>query len=143
MSLFEWSPIYSVGVQRFDQQHQRLFALINHLHDSVRMGQEQAIVQEVLHELIKYAEDHFAAEEVSMHRLGYPDLAAHKAEHDKFRKQVAAFWARQKDGEAELGMTMVNFLLSWLTLHIMKTDREYSPFFAAHSPDLHTKSAKA
>lgn len=126
MALFEWNSKFSVGVECFDDQHKRLFSLLNQLHDGLHAGHREAILHTVLLELTTYIEEHFAAEEAAMAFHGYSDLAAHRAEHDKLRAQVQSFLRRCEAGELTLNVEIVNFVLNWLTVHIMKTDHEYS-----------------
>ena len=126
MALFAWNPKYSVGVELFDDQHKRLFSLLNQLHDGMHYGHREAILHTVLLELTTYTEEHFAAEEAAMDFHGYPGIAAHRAEHDKLRAEVQSFLKKCEAGELTLNVEIVNFVLNWLTVHIMKTDKEYS-----------------
>jgi len=48
MALVTWDQSYSVSVRRMDEQHQKLFALINALHDAMRQGKGQAAVQDTV-----------------------------------------------------------------------------------------------
>jgi hemerythrin len=57
---------------------------------------------------------------------GYSGIAAHRAEHDKLRAEVQSFLRKCEAGELTLNIEIVNFVLEWLTVHIMKTDKEYS-----------------
>jgi hemerythrin len=126
LALFEWNPKYSVGVELFDDQHQRLFSLLNQLHDGMRSGHSKTILHAVLLELNTYVEEHFSAEEAAMAFHCYSGLAAHRDEHDKLRAQVQSFLKKCEAGELTLNVEIVNFVLQWLTVHIMKTDKEYS-----------------
>jgi hemerythrin-like metal-binding protein len=126
MALFEWNPKYSVGVELFDDQHKRLFSLLNQLHDGMHYGHREAILHTVLLELTIYIEEHFSAEEAAMAFHGYSGIAAHRAEHDKLRAEVQSFLRKCEAGELTLNVEIVNFVLEWLTVHIMKTDKEYS-----------------
>ena len=126
MALFAWNPKYSVGVELFDDQHKRLFSLLNQLHDGMHYGHREAILHTVLLELTTYIEEHFSAEEAAMAFHCYSGMAAHRDEHDKLRAQVQSFLKKWEAGELTLNVEIVNFVLQWLTVHIMKTDHEYS-----------------
>ena len=52
-----------MSVRRLDEQHQKLFALLNALHDAMRQGKGQALVQGTLRELTNYTVTHFRTEE--------------------------------------------------------------------------------
>ena len=62
MALVTWDQTYSVSVRRLDEQHQKLFALLNALHEAMRQGKGQAVVQDTLRELATYTVTHFRAE---------------------------------------------------------------------------------
>lgn len=37
--MFEWNPIYSIGVEQYDEQHKRLFAIAQKLYEAMSTGQ--------------------------------------------------------------------------------------------------------
>jgi hemerythrin len=59
----------------------------------------------------------------------YPDLEAHKAEHAEFVASVAQFREGFAAGRIGLTIEVMRYLSSWLTNHIMGTDRAFGPFF--------------
>ncbi|MGA2457536.1 MAG: hemerythrin domain-containing protein [Terriglobales bacterium] len=63
MALVTWDTSYSVSVKSCDAEHQKLFDLINQLHEAMRLGQGRAIVGPVVQELENYTQTHFRAEE--------------------------------------------------------------------------------
>ena len=130
MPLFQWTKKYSVGVERFDQDHERLFDLMNQLHDATRVRQERLVLERVFQELVEYTNQHFSAEESAMNMHEYSYCAAHKAEHDELRRKSDELLARHRAGTDKIGIDMVNFLLRWWTDHILVTDRGYADFFA-------------
>jgi len=74
---------------------------------------------------------HFAHEEQYFARLGYPDSAAHIAEHDLLKKQVGDFVKKFNAGQATVNAELMNFLRNWLTSHIMGSDKKYVPHLKA------------
>ena len=98
MALVTWDQSYSVSVRRLDEQHQKLFALINELHEAMRQGQGQAIVQDTLRQLATYTVTHFRAEEEVLRKANYPGLAEHHAEHQKYVARVNEFAEDLKAG---------------------------------------------
>jgi len=131
MSLIEWSPVYSVKVKKVDEQHKKLVDLINQLHDAMKSGQGNTVTGIILQSLVDYTKTHFADEIRLMQANGYPDLARHQAEHDKFVKQVVEFQQKFQDGSAMLTMTILSFLKDWLVKHIQGEDKKYGPFLNA------------
>ena len=129
MAIFQWSDKYSVKVKELDDQHKKLVALLNELHDGMSSGKSKEAMAVVLDGLVKYTVSHFANEEQYMSRLKYPGELAHKAEHKKLVDQVAKFQKDYQNGQAALSLEIMNFLKSWLTGHIQNTDMKYSQFF--------------
>ena len=126
MALIEWKPSYSVGVGLFDYQHQKLFALINQLHEAMSKGRAKEHLASVVASLAAYTATHFAEEESALERAGYKDLDAHKAMHRQFEAKVAQFGAEVKQGTLGVSIQVMDFLNNWLTDHILKVDKGYT-----------------
>jgi len=128
LSMFEWSNDYSVGIGSIDAQHQNLFRIVGELFAAMSAGQGKAVLARTLDRLIQYTASHFAHEERLMGLHGYPDLAAHKAEHDALTKKVLQFQTDYQSGHAALTTRLFLFLKDWLVIHIQGTDRKYAPY---------------
>jgi hemerythrin len=128
MAFVDWTDTLSVGVAQIDQQHQRLVALINQLHDAMREGKGRAVVAPVVSELVAYAKSHFAREEQLMRVHRYPGLSDHQAIHAKFTAEATALQGKVESQESVLTIDVMSFLRTWLVDHIMKTDQQYAPF---------------
>ena len=126
MPLVTWDQTYSVSVRKLDEQHQKLFALLNALHDAMRQGSGQAVVEDTLHELATYTVSHFRAEEELMRKTNYQGLVAHQAEHQRFVAKVQQLTQDLAAGRNVSSMQVVGFIKDWLAGHIRKTDRSYS-----------------
>lgn len=143
MALVTWNPSYSVSVKKLDQQHQRLFALLNTLHEAMRQGKGQAIVQDTLRELATYAVTHFRAEEELLQKTNYPGFAAHQAEHQSFVARVNQFTEDLKAGRNTSAIAVVGFIKDWLAEHILRTDRSYSAYLNARACSSHRRTLGA
>ncbi|MCP3175704.1 bacteriohemerythrin [Desulfuromonas sp. KJ2020] len=130
--LMSWGPAFSVGIVEIDRQHKKLLALVNKLYRALKGGQGNQVLGEVLDELIAYTQGHFSSEERMLQSKGYPDLAAHKKLHADLVEQVASLREQFSQGKATLSSDVFNFLKSWLTNHIQKTDKAYGPFLNSH-----------
>jgi hemerythrin len=127
----EWTEELSVNIREIDDQHKKLIALINKLHDAMKAGQGKEALEGTLQELASYTVYHFQTEEKYMQKFNYPRLPSHKAEHAAFVKKVVDF---QKDfAENRLGLTLdlMNFLRDWVNHHIRETDKQYTATFRA------------
>jgi hemerythrin len=127
MALMKWDDMLSVKVESIDAQHKRLIAILNRLHDAARSGNGASIVGPILDELVSYAEEHFAFEEDLMRRAEYPDLVNHRSEHVKLTTQLGEWQAAAAESEST-PQRLLGFLVSWLSTHIMETDKRYTPF---------------
>ncbi|MGA9671699.1 MAG: bacteriohemerythrin [Terracidiphilus sp.] len=132
MALAVWSDKLSVGVKSIDDQHMVLFETLSELHAAMMKGQGRTVVGPLLHTLMDYTDDHFSAEEAIMVSTKYPGTAAHIVEHRELIKQVKEYAARFEKGDMTLTIDLSQFLSDWLTNHIQKTDREYSPWLKEH-----------
>lgn len=128
MPFIEWTQKLSVSVPEMDDQHRRLFALTNDLHDAMRAGQGRAKLANALDQLTNYTMQHFAAEEQMLKRASYPQLGDHMVEHRRLMQQVEDLRRKLADGDPVLTMEVMDFLRRWLNDHILGTDFKYGKF---------------
>lgn len=126
--MFEWSNDYSVGIGSIDSQHRTLFALGAELHAAMAAGEGKAACAKILERLIQYTASHFAHEERLLRLHGYPQFAAHKAEHDALTKQVLEFQRDLIENQATITIQLLQFIKTWLARHIKSSDLSYAPF---------------
>ena len=133
MALIAWSDQLSVRITSIDEQHKRLVGYINALHDGMTAGNGDEILGAILEDLVAYTKNHFAFEErlFADHKYNDEDSDSHKNEHKKLSEQVFSFYNAYKRGHAVLTMDLMNFLTSWLTHHIMVTDKKYVPYLTS------------
>lgn len=129
--LIVWSDELSVGIEEIDAQHKVLVDLLNQLHIAILTQHGSAEAMHVLGELIDYTRIHFAVEESLMRVLGYPDYEAHKAGHEQLLQQVMDLQRRLLEEGHGITFELLHFLKRWLSVHIMESDRAYSPYFLA------------
>ena len=70
---FSWNSGYSVGVKTIDGQHTKLFDMLNDLHSAMMSGKTQGVTGKLLHKLVDYTREHFAAEEAMMASAKFPE----------------------------------------------------------------------
>ena len=132
MPLFTWDQSYSVKVNRCDDDHKKLFALINRLHDAMSVGKGAAVMEQTVQELLDYTRVHFSAEEALMEKAGYAELPGHRAQHQQFVKQVEQFQKDMQISKSGKAVEVLGFLKDWLTKHIKQTDQRYSAHLNSH-----------
>jgi len=133
--MFEWKPQYAVGITEIDRQHQELFRMASEIYDMVLAlddaGQTEHIL-ELLAGLKQYADAHFVLEESLMDRYDYPDLEAHRQEHEKFRTDLAALSVHQESRSPKQTVTeLIKFITQWIFKHICTVDPGYAPLLRA------------
>ncbi|MEI8393548.1 MAG: bacteriohemerythrin [Rhodospirillaceae bacterium] len=132
MSLMSWNEKMSVGVVAFDTEHKKLVEMLNQLFDAVQAGKGRDVLGEILDKLIEYTKSHFAYEERIMGQNAYPDLEAHKKEHEELTRKVIDIQKKYHSGATvTLSMEVLTFLKDWLLKHIQGTDKKYTPYLNA------------
>jgi len=138
----EWDDDrYSTGIERFDEQHRRLFGLLNDLHTAMDEGHSEERVGDILRELERYTEYHFGDEEEFMQDCGYAMDCAdcffdHRGMHEEFEETVREFRERHENGEY-VTMDVLVFARDWLDSHIAAADEDqnYSDYYRSEVDD--------
>ena len=86
--MFEWNEKYSVGVEKIDEQHKRLFDLGYKTYDILKntdYGIDQYDqIKILLKELFDYTVFHFESEESILKEYDYVSLPTHRFQHKLF-----------------------------------------------------------
>jgi hemerythrin-like metal-binding protein len=135
MANFTWTTQYSVKVNELDNQHKKLFDLINQLYDALNQGKGKEIVGPILDGLISYIRSHFSTEEKILSAQHYPEFTQHRQQHDLFVKKVFELQAQYQSGQLAMSANVLSYMRDWLVSHIMKTDQSYTTFLTAK--DIH------
>ncbi len=130
MPYMTWRPELEVGHGTMDAEHRTLVEALNRFHDAMAEGRGQAEVDRTLVFLRDYAVGHFTTEEELMVRHGYPEAAAHFADHADLISRVSSFLAEHRAGRVRSAEEMLAFLEDWLLEHILVQDRELGAFLA-------------
>ncbi len=130
MELVQWSEKYSVGVSELDRQHQQLIQLLNRLISTTgTISTHSETISDILREMTDFARTHFKAEERLMKAYGYPGLEEQKRLHAQFRKKTASFTKGAERGDEQIPQELLEYLIDWLTHHILEKDMAYRSFF--------------
>jgi len=128
MSLLTWSDEFSVNIKEIDNQHRQMFEMVNQLQRAMKEGKGANVLNDILQRLIDYTDYHFSTEERLMEAYSYPGFIHHKAEHAKLIRQVQEFQRQYRQNPTGLAVQLLNFLKSWITDHILQTDKQYSRY---------------
>lgn len=123
----EWREDFRVGVEEIDEQHQRLFAMLDRLDRAVAGGEAPDDLVVIVDGLIAYLKEHFGCEE---NLLGsHPRWPEHHRLHWQFTEQTLRFlrdFQRASDADClRLATEIRDFLGHWLQDHILQTDRRF------------------
>jgi hemerythrin len=131
-----WSPQLMVGLDEIDRQHQELFRHVDDLVEACNQGTGVEYVSRMIAFLDEYAAKHFDVEERYMAEFGYPKINYHRAEHQVFRKNLAALkdrLAAEGPGPKLLNATHA-MVVTWLNNHVRNVDKELAAFLKTRLP---------
>ncbi|MCG6147634.1 hemerythrin [Leptospira levettii] len=136
-----WDVKYETNISEIDSQHKKLFRLINQIEtiyeeNKNHLSVNSKLLIDAVSELEDYTISHFLIEERVMELNQYPELEAHKKQHDRFTDKILELKKRLTSGnlltnDIELNQffsELIQFLRLWLTNHILKEDMNYKPF---------------
>lgn len=132
MELLQWGPQYVIDNGAIDREHQRMFGLVNCLHEAMLAGKGASLLSALLTEATRYTFDHFAREEALMSDVRYPGLQLHVAQHSELRHKVNALRQRYANGEVTMTIELTFFLSEWIKIHIMTEDRRIGQYINAN-----------
>ncbi|HBT04180.1 MAG TPA: hemerythrin, partial [Thermodesulfobacterium commune] len=81
MPFLEWNDNFLTGIKEIDQQHKKMFNMVNALYEAVRLKVDKKLLINSINTLKNYFETHFKFEEEILERYGYPEIEKHKEEH--------------------------------------------------------------
>ncbi len=126
MSRFDWDPDLETGIAQIDDQHRSLFALANHLYETVEGKEERdEMVEDAVYRLADYVVEHFSDEEAMMARCEYPELQVHHWLHEHLTAETLRLVARYMNQEDVLPETLAPFIADWLRTHIRAEDMRF------------------
>jgi len=128
-----WKSAYETGHPRIDFEHRIFLDLIlqieTDLHDGVPLDQ----VERHIVELYKYTDFHFFSEESIMIDVAFPDLEAHRRNHELLLAELKGFTGsisletiRKKD--------IVGFLIEWFSFHTAGEDIRLAAYVRDATP---------
>jgi hemerythrin len=132
MALIDWSDEHNVNVREIDDQHRQLVALVNQLHEAMKLRGGKEAIRRRLGDLIRHTQVHFSTEERLMSDTGYPEYGRHKAEHDALLRQVVNLERQVHEGDLLLSFGVALDLRAWAIGHITFSDKPLGLFLNRH-----------
>lgn len=132
---FTFTDKYKTDIQLVDDEHRRLFEIIKEANDLIfeeLLHDKYDKIIELLSELKDYTEFHFSDEENLMEKIGYPGLEAQQRAHAAFIEKLVNIDLNTLDdidnNQQEYLTELINFLLGWLSNHILGSDKKIGEF---------------
>jgi hemerythrin len=128
METIKWTPAISVGVTEIDEQHQKLFAIIDELGKAQAAVPDKGAVLAILTQLVDYSDYHFRTEDDFMIENSYPLFLSHRKEHLAYIKKMGTLIDDLENKGAALPGDILNFLCDWWQTHISQSDMKYARY---------------
>lgn len=123
--MFTFTKDCLIGVPEIDDEHKRLFELIDEVDTALKSDTASiSTAMGLLNELKQYAVTHFAHEEAYMASIHDPELPRQHKEHQAFIDKVNSYrFSNITDETAkELIVELLEYLSKWLMGHILGSD---------------------
>ena len=129
MALLCWRDSLALHAPAIDNDHKRLFELLNRVRFLDLAGDDPQAIGEALSELLLYTQTHFRREERLMELGGYPGIEAHRRIHRRFTDRVAELTARFRANPSGFRISEICELLAeWLVDHVLGEDMRLRPY---------------
>lgn len=133
--MFAFTDRYKTGIELVDDEHRRLFEIIaetKYVIDSEFLADKYDSIMSLINQLREYTEFHFKDEEVLMEKIGYPGLEVQKRAHAAFVERLVEIDFKDldnmDDNQQEYLLELIQFLVSWLSNHILGEDKKIGDF---------------
>lgn len=122
--MIEWDDKFATGVEKIDEQHKKLFKMLNDFETLVQSGDAEARFEDALKFLGNYTKVHFGCEEICMQQMACPVLEVNKKAHASFLAVFEGFMDRFKsEGYSDaLANELLRTAQGWLVKHICGVD---------------------
>lgn len=130
-----WNDKFCINVADVDSQHEELFKKANLFIFSVKHGNGEKQIGNMLKDLVEYTRIHFKDEEALMEKFNYPELGQHKQLHKELIEDIVKVLKKIRSGQKYHPIELIRFLEDWLTHHIMEEDMKIGKFLKSYSKE--------
>jgi hemerythrin len=127
--MIKWNDKYNVNISLIDEQHKKIFVLINKANMVKKFSNKPKNVLEILDQMTEYALKHFETEEYYMKEFDFPGYQHHKNEHIDFTNTIIDYKNRVVRGDYQIINEILEYIVEWVDNHIQVTDKEYIDCF--------------
>ena len=131
----EWNEKLATGNSAIDNQHKELFLRFDSLMNACKLRKGKEEVHNLLLFLGDYVKTHFAMEEELQEKHNYPQLQAHKEQHESFVRDLQKLEQQLKLEGVTLTLVIQTnqILVNWLINHINIMDTELASYLRISS----------
>jgi len=133
-------PKYHTGIPAIDNEHAKLFEIINGIYKLVEEEYNEERYDEVLgllDGLEEYTQTHFKHEEEIMEKNHFPELELQQNAHTSFIERLSdKDMAENAENPKEFLENMLDFLYAWLGNHILRHDMKIGKFLMEKGTDI-------
>ena len=129
-----WDNRYRLGIDNIDDQHEKLFELVNRLFELEETSNYKEALRTILYEFSDYMKTHFSDEEEYMSEIGFPKLEEHKKLHQDIIEsltQIISTPAKLSIIKSKMKIVSKRALID----HIMHEDTKIKIFLAEKEED--------
>ncbi len=118
------------GIEEIDRQHEMFIERLNRINEHLHPGSEGNALRGAVHFMDRYARWHFSTEERYMQEYGYPEIRAHKREHERFYENTEKLMEMLENGDVDRSTILFvdRYMIDWVILHIKGTDRKFAEY---------------
>lgn len=130
MNLAAWSDDFLLGMKQVDDNHRRLFQLIQIINEEFARDTRLENLMALLNALLSLSKFDFNCEERWLAEIGFPSLAEHKEEHVLFISTIAEIQRSYPHTNDANGLLL--FLNNWINSHFDCTNRTVKFFISTN-----------
>ena len=134
MSLLQWNPSYSIGIDEVDAEHRAMIEEINRTHAALDEHPTAADAVARLGEIVAHISAHFALEERNMRERRYPALGPHKDDHERLIDVLLEIEGEVDTAGTYDPATLASALDEWFGVHFRTHDARLQKFVAGVAP---------
>jgi len=121
-----WNDSLLTGVALIDDEHRKLFEVIDRLMEACRLGTNRAEIGHTLNHAVALTKEHIRVEENLQARCSYPGINAHKRLHAQFILSIDEIVREYEETGPNVALTgkLNSALVDWLSSHISVDDKK-------------------
>jgi len=125
MTFIAWDESLGLDIIAIDEGHKALINIVNNLYEQNKAGESKETIKTTLSELSSFATLKFSEEEDYMASINFPDLAVHRAIHQRLLEKINNF-SREYENSGTIPGEFFSFLKLWINSHIKGVDMKYA-----------------